>query len=87
MIANVLANMEKNAVGVDFPEGILDKWRAATAARLALIQQLMAKTATMLDDLAAERASTIRNHTAAYGGAMLFILLCVAIYAGERSAA
>ena len=32
----------------------------------------------MLDALAAERASTIRNRMAAYGGATLFVLLCVA---------
>ena len=78
VIANVLANMNKNAVGVNFPDGILDKWRAATGAHLALNQQLMTKAATMLDDLAAERASSIRNRMAAYGGATLFVLLCVA---------
>ena len=78
LIANVLANMEKNAVGVNFPEGILDKWNAATGARLALNQQLMARTATMLDDLAADRASTIRNRMVVYGAVTFVVLLCVA---------
>ena len=78
LIANVLANMEQNAVGVDLPKGIVDKWNAATGARLALNQQLIVKAGAMLEDLAADRASTIRNRLVAYGTATSLVLLCAA---------
>ena len=75
LIASVVANMEKNAVGVNFPDGIVDKWKSAIGARLALNKQLIARAGAMLDELASERASATCNRMAAYGGGILLVLL------------
>ena len=78
LIADVFANMNKNAADANYPAGTVDKWMAAFGERLKLNQQLIAKTGALLDGLAAERASTIRTRLVAYGGATLSVLLVVA---------
>ena len=73
-IADILVNMNNNAAA-DYPAGTVDKWATAVGERITLNQQLIAKAGTMLESLAAERASTIRTRLAAYSGATLVVLL------------